>query len=147
MSQLTRASNLALAALCATLAALAAPAGSLAAESVDYTEESFKVFERQLDGHQVAAATFNKRVRSMRVTLKNGDHKLVTYPPHQASATITKVEAKHVPVTVLTPAQAKAEERKKPVHHKLRYIALAVVVVVIVLVGAFLVFRRRRERD
>ena len=83
----------------------------------------------------------------MRITLKNGQHVLAVYPPHQSAARSLYVEGKHVAVTVLSPAQAKAEGPKKPVHHKLRYIAGGVLLLVIIVVGAVLLVRRKGERD
>ena len=114
---------------------------------IRYTKEPYATFEKQLDGDQVAAVTFNKRVRSIRVTLKNGQHFLAVYPPHESAAEIAKVQARHVPVTILTPAQAKTEEPKKAAHHKLRYIAGGILIVVILVVGGVLLLRRGRERD
>ena len=75
---------------------------------MSYTKEGYPLFVQQLNGGQVAAVTVNKRLRSMRVTLKNGQHVLALYPPHQSAATIAKLQGKHVRVTVLSPAQAKA---------------------------------------
>jgi hypothetical protein len=134
-------------ALCLALALLVPAAGAGAAEDVHYTKESLAEFESQLSGGQIRAASFNKRIRSMRLTLKNGDHKLVIYKAHQSPALIARLQAKHVPVTVLAKAQAEKEAKEKPVHHKIRYIAGAVVVAVIVLVGIVLLVNRRRRRD
>ena len=53
-------------------------------------------------------------------------------------------------MTVLTPAEAASEvvnASKKPVHHKLRYIAGGILVVVIVVVGAVLIVNRKRGRE
>jgi hypothetical protein len=148
MNRQTRAFQGVFAVLCLALAVLAAPASVGAAEVVvHYTKESYPTFEAQLNGGQVSAVTFNKRIRSMRVTLKNGEHVLVVYPPHQAAAEIAKVEGKHVHVTVLTPTQAKKETPKVTAHHKLRYIAGGILILVIVVVGAVLYFNRKRKRD
>jgi hypothetical protein len=134
-------------ALCLGLALLSFPAIAGAAEAVHYTKESLPEFEAQLNGGQIQAATFNKRIRSLRLTLKNGDHKLVIYKAHESPALIAKLKAKHVAVGVLAKGQAEKEAKAKPVHHKLRYIAGAVVIVVILIVGAVLVVNRRRQRD
>jgi hypothetical protein len=130
------------------LVAIAAPAsGAEGVAVVHYTPQAYPVFVQQLNSGQVAAVTFNKRLRSMRVTLKNGQHVLVKYPPHQADAEIARVKGKHVAVTVLSPAAAKAETPKKTPHHKLRYIAGGVLVIVIVIVGAVLYIVKKRRRD
>ena len=50
-----------------------------------------------------------------------------------------------MPVSVLTPEAAQKEAERKPVHHKLRYIAGGILILVILIVGGvLLVFRRRR---
>jgi len=130
------------------LAVLVVPASAGAEEVVvHYTKEPYATFVTQLNGGQVSAVTFNKRIRSMRVTLKNGQHVLVVYPPHQSAAQIAKVQGKHVAVTVLTPTQAKSEVPKKAVHHKIRYIAGGILIVVIIVVGAVLLANRRRRQS
>lgn len=134
-------------ALCLALALLTSAAGAGAAEDVHYTKESLAEFETQLSGGQIQSATFNKRIRSLRLTLKNGDHKLVIYKAHGSPALMAKLQAKHVPFTVLAKAQAEKEAKEKPVHHKIRYIAGAVVIAVILIVGAVLIVNRRRRRD
>ncbi len=147
MNRLMRALRGTSAALCVALAMLAAPAGAGAEEVVvHYVKESLPQFEEQLHKGQVSAVTFNKRVRSMRVTLKNGQHVLVVYPPKESAAYIAKVEGAHAHVTILAATQAK-QEAKKPVHHKLRYIAGGVLLVVIIIVGVVLLVNRKRERD
>jgi predicted phage tail protein len=134
-------------ALCLGLALLSGPAIAGAAEAVHYTKESLPEFEAQLNGGQIQAATFNKRVRSLRLTLKNGDHKLVAYKAHESPALTAKLQAKHVAISVLAKNQAEKEVKAKPVHHKLRYIAGGVVIVVILIVGGVLIVNRRRQRD
>ncbi len=114
-----------------------------------YQPESLATYEQQLAGGQIASVTVNKRLRSLRVTLKDGRYVLAKYKPKGEPEAVASLQAKHVPVTVLLPAQAKAEVPKKAVHHKLRYIAGAIVIVVIVIVGAVLFISRKRrfERD
>jgi hypothetical protein len=133
------------AAVWVALALLAVPGAAAAA--IIYTRESLPEFEHQLDSGQIASATFNKRIRSLRLTLKNGQHVVVMYPRHQESATAAKLQAKHVTVTVLSKGQATQEVPKKAVHHKLRYIALGVLVVLIVVVVLVLRMRRKRQQD
>jgi ATP-dependent Zn protease len=130
--------------LCLALALLA-PLASAAEATVKYTHESLQEFEKQLSSGQVEAATFNKRVRSVHLTLKDGRHVLVKYAAHGEPALAAQLQAKRVPVTVLKPAEAAKEAKKAPVKHKLRYIAGGILVVVIVIVvGVLLVDRRRK---
>ena len=143
MTGLTRVRLLAVAALSALCIAFIAPiSGALAASAVEYTKESQQAYEKQLKGGEIASATFNKRLRSLRMTLKNGEHVLYRYPKKGSKTLEAALKAKHVPVTVLKPAEA-AREAKKP-GHKLRYIAAAVVVVAIVLAGVVLLYNRSR---
>jgi hypothetical protein len=132
--------------LCLTCAALLAAAVAGAAGVVVYQKESLPTYERQLAGGQVRAVTINKRIRSLRVTLENGLHVLVKYPPHHEPTYAAALQAKGVPTTVLKPTEAIKEVVKKPIHHKLRYIAAGVLLVVIVIVGAVLYVDRRRKR-
>jgi ATP-dependent Zn protease len=118
-----------------------------AAEAVHYTKESLQEFEKQLAAGQIRSATFNKKIRTIRLTLKSGEHGLVSYPRRGAPAAEAKLKAKGVSVTVLAPALANKELREKPKKHKLRYIAGGVLVVVIVIVGGVLLVRRRSERE
>jgi ATP-dependent Zn protease len=110
--------------------------------------ESEAEFQRQLDAKQVQSVVINKRTRSMRVTLKDGTQAIARYPKKQSEQTADRLRAKHVSVTILTPAEAKKEAgTTKKSHHKIRYIVGGVVIVVIVLVGGFLLYRRRGLRD
>jgi len=147
MNTSTRRLASALTALFLALAlALAAAAG--AAEAVHYTSESLAEYEKQLDAAEVQQATFNKKLRSIRLTLKDGRHVLVKYPKHAFHEEEAKLKAKHVAVAVLSKTEASKEAKaSKPKHHKIRYIVGGAVIVVILLVGAVLLFRRRRERD
>jgi hypothetical protein len=134
---------------CISLALLLQAAPSLAAEGtptkVRYTRESLQEYERQLAGGQIQAATFNKKVRSIHLTLKDGRHMLLKYGARQEPKFAAQLRSKGVPVTILTPAQA-AKEPKKAVKHKLRYIAGGILVVVVVVVGGVLFIDRRRKR-
>jgi hypothetical protein len=137
-------STLAVTAFCA---ALLLPVGTaLAEEAVHYTKESVQAYEQQLSSGQITAATFNKRVRNLHLTLKDGTHALVHYPPKDEPTLAGQLAAKKIPVTVLTPTQAKSEAAKAPVHHKLRYIVGGIVIAVVVIVGAVLLVDRRRKR-
>jgi ATP-dependent Zn protease len=126
-------------------APMAAPA-ALAAP-VAYQDESYAEFQQQLANGQIRAVTINKRVASLRVTLEDGRHVLAKYGHKEEPKAAAALEAKHVPVTVLSPAQAKSEVPKKAVHHKLRYIAGGILIVLILVVGAVLYMRSRRQPD
>lgn len=146
MNRLTRAlAGLALAA-CLGLGLLAP--GALAAEAkTDYAHESEAAFEQQLASKQIRSAVVNKRLRTVRVTLKDGTHVLGRYPKHQAPQTIARLQAQGATVTVLAKKQAEQEAGKKPKHHKIRYIAGGVLIVVLLIAGAVLLVNRRRRRD
>ncbi len=132
--------------LCLVCAPLFAAAVAGAAAVVVYQKESLPTYEAQLAGGQVQAVTINKRIRSLRVTLKSGAHVLVKYPPHHEPTYAAALQAKGVPTTVLTRSEAIKEVVKKPIHHKLRYIAGGILIVVIVIVGAVLYVDRKRKR-
>ena len=131
-------------ALCLALALLA-PAASAAETTIKYEHESQQTYEQQLAGGQIKEATFNKRVRSVHLTLNDGRHVLFKYPAKAEPGIAAQLQAKHVPVTVLKPAEAAREAKKTPVHHKLRYIAGGILVAVIVIVAVVLLFDRRRK--
>jgi hypothetical protein len=119
-------------------------AAATAAEGVLYVKESVAQYERQLAARQIAAATINKRIGTVRLTLKNGEHFLLHYGRHQEPTVAAALQAKGVAVTVLKPAEA-LKEAKKPVKHKLRYIAGGILIAVIIVVGAVLLVDRRRK--
>jgi hypothetical protein len=131
--------------LCLALALLTSAASAGAAEAVHYTKESLSEFERQLTAREIQTAVFNKKVRSIRLTLKNGDHVLVRYPKRGSHPLEAKLRAAHVSVSVLSEAAANKELREKPKHHKIRYIAGGALLVVIVIVGGVLLVNRRRR--
>jgi hypothetical protein len=110
-----------------------------------YTKESQQAYEGQLKAGEIASATFNKRLRSLRLTLKNGEHVLYRYPKKGSKPLQEALKAKHISVTVLKPSEAASEAKssKKP-GHKLRYIVGGVLIVVLVLVGGVLAFNRSR---
>jgi hypothetical protein len=128
---------------CLALALPASVAGA-AEGTVKYIRESIQEYEKQLASGQIQSATFNKRVRSVHLTLKDGRHMLIKYAAHGEPALAAALAAKGVPVTIKKPAEA-AKEAKKPVKHKLRYIAGGILVVVIVVVAGVLLFDRRRK--
>jgi hypothetical protein len=142
MNRPTRALAGGLATLCLLLLL---PPGAGAA--ITYEHESEAAFAGQLNAKQIQSATINKRVRSVRLTLTDGRHVLARYPKHQGPATIAKLKAHGVPVTVLSTAEANKELKAQPKHHKIRYIVGAVVIAVIVIVGGVLLVNRRRRQD
>jgi hypothetical protein len=130
-----------------TLAALAFALLALAASSAlgAYQIEHFSVFEAQLKAGQIHAATINKRLRTVRVTLNDGRLVLAQYAPHEEPRVKAELVARHVPVTVLSPSQAKKEHLKKSVHHKIRYIVGGVVIAIVVIVGGVILYNRRKR--
>jgi ATP-dependent Zn protease len=129
---------------CASLIPAAVAAGAEIALS--YQNESLNEFQQQLAGSQIQAVTINKRLRTLHVTLKDGRYVLATYARHEEPTIAAALNAKHVSVTVLTEAEALKEAAKRPVHHKIRYIAGGVLIVLIVLVVGVVFIKRRRQR-
>ncbi len=121
---------------------LALPAAASAAEE---THATVAEYEQDLTGGKVATVTVNKFLARLHVTLKDGSHVLVRYSKGQEPKMVSLAEAKHVQVTILKSAAAKAEAKKVPVHHKLRYIAGGILIAVIVVVGAVVLIDRRRK--
>jgi hypothetical protein len=124
---------------------LMALAASPAPAAVGYVHESFSEFESQLTAGQIHEATINKRLRTVRLTLTDGRHMLAQYSPHEEPHVLSLLKSHHVPVSVLSASQAKKEQAKRPVHHKLRYIAGGIVVAVVVIVGGVVLYNRRRR--
>jgi hypothetical protein len=124
--------------------ALLLPAAAPAAEGAAYTHESASAYEKQLAAGEIASAKINKFVRHLDMTLKNGQHVLLVYPPKDEPRLLSQLQAKGIAVEVLAASAAK-KEAKKPVKHKLRYIVGAILIVVVVIVGAVLVIDRRRK--
>ena len=129
--------------LCCLLGALslAAPAG---AATPVYEKESEQVWEQQLAARRIRSATINKFLQTVRTTLKDGRHVIFKYPKGQEPRVRARLAAKHVHVTVLTHSQAVSEAKKKPIHHKLRYIVGGIALGLIALAGAVLLVRRWR---
>jgi hypothetical protein len=121
---------------CLWLAPAAFAAGSEA--GVHFTLESMQAYEQQLAGGQIQAAKFNTKARSLHLTLKDGSHVRVSYPPHDATKLSEALKAHGVSVPVIKSATA---------HHKIRYIAAGVIVLLVILVGAALYIRSRRDED
>jgi ribosomal protein S11 len=134
-------------AVCVALSLLA-PAAISAEPTITYKHESEAEFAQQLAAKKIQSAVVNKRLRTVRLTLKDGTHVLAKYPAHQEPATVAKLKAQGVTVSVLAKPEAEKEAKtKKPAHHKIRYIVGAVVIAAIVIVGVVLLVNRRRQRD
>ena len=131
--------------LCSVLAALSLAAAAGAATPV-YVKESEAAWEQQLAAGQIESATINKFLQSVRTTLKDGRYVLVHYPKGQEPRVLKQLAGKHIHVTVLTHSAAVAEAKKKPIHHKLRYIAGGIVLALIVIAGVVLLARRQRTQ-
>jgi hypothetical protein len=131
---------------CLALGLLAPELSAAEGVQVEYRHESEAAFAQQLASGQVRAVTVNKRVRTLRVTLRDGSYVLARYPAHHEPRVVAELKAKGALVTVLGRAAAE-KAAKTPVHHKLRYIAAAILVVVIAIVGAVLLVNRRRGPD
>jgi hypothetical protein len=130
---------------CIVLGLLLAAAPSIAAEAtVHYQKESLQEYEKQLAGSQILTARFNKKARSIRLTLKDGRHVLVKYGAGQEPTYRAQLQAKGIAVTILQPTKG-AKGAKKPVKHKLRYIAGGILVAVVIVVGAVLLIDRKRK--
>jgi hypothetical protein len=125
--------------------ALLALATSSAHGAVGYQKESFLEFESQLKAGQIHEATINRRLRTVRLFLTDGRHMLAQYAPHEEPHTLKILRESHVHTSVLSESQAKKEQAKRPVHHKLRYIAGGIVIAVVVIVGGVLLYNRRRR--
>ncbi|HEY2570176.1 MAG TPA: hypothetical protein VGI27_01820 [Solirubrobacteraceae bacterium] len=147
MNSPTRALTSVLLAVCVAFSLLA-PAAIAAEATITYKHESEGEFAKQLAAKQIRSAIVNKRLRTLRLTLKDGTHVLAKYPKHQEPQTVAALKAHGATVSVLGKTGAEKEAKaKKPTHHKLRYIVGAVVIAVIVIVGAVLLVNRRRQRD
>lgn len=133
---------------CASLLqAAVASAAAGTSGAVIYQNETIAEYQHQLASGQIKSVTMNKKLRSLRVTLKDGRYVLARYGKHEKDKYVAALAAKHIPLTILTPTQAAAQEVKKPVHHKLRYITGGVVLVVVIVVVGVILIRRRREQD
>jgi ATP-dependent Zn protease len=147
-----------LGAVLASLLVVAAPAafaanGGEAKSVAGYTAEPFSEFEQQLSSKQVQSVTFVKRLRLMRIKLKDGRTFIAKYPKKQSGVWEQKARHAHVTVVKLSPEQEKALEKElkgasgKHHKHKIRYIIGAVVIVLIVIGAILLLVRRRRVVD
>ncbi len=130
---------------------LATPAAGLAETTTTpkYTEESKEAFEQQLAKGEVKSAEFNKRIRSLHITTKNGTLFFYRYPRKGSPAVESELKAHHITFTVLTPTAAEKEAKSLPkqTKHKIRYIVGGVVLLLIVIGLVVYFVRRGRMRD
>lgn len=123
---------------CACLVLAASAAGVKASNAgVHFTQESTQAYEQQLAAGQIQAAKFDTKALTMHLTLKDGRHVYVSYPPHTEAKLVAALRAKGVSVPAV----------KKTKSHKLRYIAGGIVIVVVIVVVAILIVRRRRREE
>jgi len=136
-------------ALWALLVAIAcvafAPLASGAQGTITYEREDEAAFRQQLAARQIRSVTINKRLRTLRVTLKDGRHVLAHYPPKTEPQVARELKAKGVAVAVLSKGQAQAEAKKIPHHHKIRYIVGGVVIALVVVAVVVYFIRRQRH--
>jgi hypothetical protein len=126
-----------------TVAFLAMAAGTLAA--IHFEREDLPALNQQLGHREVHSLSFHPSATGpghVHVSLNDGRHMTVEYA---ASEQAQLVALGHTDGARVTIAKAKAKPAKKPVKHKLRYIAAGILVVVIVVVAAVLLIDRRRK--
>jgi len=126
---------------CALLLPGLAAAGE---NTITYQHESLQEYEKQLAEGKIQAATINKVLRSIRITLKDGSYVLAKYNKGEEPKVKHALQAKGVTATILSHAQATKEAKKSP-KHKLRYIAGGIVIVVLIVVGGVLFIDRKRK--
>jgi ABC-type amino acid transport substrate-binding protein len=124
---------------CASLLATTVAQGAVVA--VATPTESLPTYEQQLAASEIAKAVFNVKGRDIHVTLANGKHVIVRYPPHRETQLLEALKAKGITAVNGKGAVVKAPKAHK---HKIRYIVGGVVILLIVIVAAILVIRRRR---
>jgi hypothetical protein len=139
-----RAIRLALALLACLAIGLPAAAQGAAEGTISYEKESEQDFRQQLASRQIRSAIINKRLRSVRLTLKDGRHVKARYPAHTEPKVARELRHAGAKVSVLSKAQAESEAKKAPRHHKIRYIVGGVVIALAVIAGAIFLIRRRR---
>ena len=72
---------------------LLAPAAIAAEATITYRHESEGEFAKQLAAKRIRSAIVNKRLRTLRLTLKDGTHVLAKYPKHQEPQTVAALES------------------------------------------------------
>jgi hypothetical protein len=107
---------------------------------IHFQRESVPAFEHQLTAGQVHAATVHAKAHELHVSLNDGAHMTVHYPPARETALVAALHKEGVPVKIAVLTHHKAA----PAHHKLRYIAGGVLIAVILVVLVVLLLGRRR---
>jgi hypothetical protein len=136
-----------LAVLLTLLAVLAGSAAAQAESTPTYSKEALSQYEEQLHGGQIQSVTVNKRMRSLRITLKDGSHVFAKYEKKTGPKYYSQITAKGVPLIFLSADAAKKEQEKVSKHHKIRYIVGGVLIVILVVVAVVLLVRRRRPEE
>jgi hypothetical protein len=78
-------------------------------QQVAPVRENPEALEAQLAAGEVRAATINKRIRTVHVTLSHGRKVLARYGKHEEPKVATGLRAKGVPVTIMTQAEAERD--------------------------------------
>jgi hypothetical protein len=119
-----------------------------------YTAQPFATFEQELSSHKVASVVFFKKLRTIRITLKDGRKYVARYPKKQSEVWEAKIRHARAVSVKATPEQQKQLEKEtkaagggKPHKHKIRYIVGGVVILLIVIGVVVLLLRRRRQVD
>jgi hypothetical protein len=130
--------------VCAVCACLAITANALAAAAIHFQSESLSALQAQLGHHEVHVLSFHPATGTghIHASLNDGRHMTVLYSTSEQAQLISLAQADGTRVTI---AKAKPKAAKKPVKHKLRYIAGGILVVVIIVVVAVLLVDRRRK--
>ena len=136
-----------LAVLLTLLALFAGGAAARAESTPTYTKEDLSQYEAQLKGGQIQSVIVNKRLRSLRITLKDGSHVYAKYPKKTGPTYYKQITAKGIPLTFLSVDAAKKEQEKGSKHHKIRYIAGGALIVILIIVAVILLVRRRRPDE
>jgi ATP-dependent Zn protease len=122
--------------------------GAYAETPITYRHETEAEFEQQIAAKKIKTAEINKSLRTVRVTLDDGEHVLGKYPKHQVPQTIARLKAAGATVSVLSKKEGERQAAKGKKHkHKIRYIVGGVLIVLIVIGGAVWLIRRRRQID
>jgi hypothetical protein len=122
--------------------------GANAEASITYRHETEAEFEQQIAAKKIKTAVINRSLRTVRVTLDDGEYVLGKYPKHQVPQTIARLKAAGATVSLLSKKEGERQAGKAKKHkHKIRYIVGGVVIVLIVIGGVVLLIRRRRQLD
>jgi ATP-dependent Zn protease len=124
-------------------AALLLALSSASASAVKTPRATYSVLQQQIAAHEVATAAVNKKVHDVHVTLKDGKHEIVVYPPHQEPRLVAQLSAAGATVKV----KKKKKKTVKAAGHHLRYIAAGILVAIVAIGGAVYVVGRRRQLE